>query len=259
MKFKTILQTLCLSFILVLVSCKNEKTKESASFLEGLTEIPEMEFGKYAEELDKVTFYSTEGDILEEEQLNGYFSEGAQPVLYKDADDKLVLGVVAPPTEEQKEEMKAMMAQFEAEEAKLQEAIGTPAIPFDMIDYEGSQVTSEMLKGKVTVVNFWFKECKPCIHEMPELNELVEAYKNNANVQFIGFSTTAKDRLPSFFEKHKFDYRIVPDSQSYAMQNGVTGYPTNMIIDQDGNISFLKTGFIPGIAENIKTEIENLL
>lgn len=259
MKTKTILQALCLCFLLAVASCKNDKTKESVSFLEGLTEIPEMEFGKYAEELDKVTFYSTEGEVLEEEQLNGYFSEGAQPVLYKDTDGKLVLGVVAPPTEEQKKAMKAMMAQFEAEEAKLQEAVGSPAKPFDLVDYEGNQITSNELKGKITVVNFWFKECKPCIHEMPELNELVETYKNNANVQFIGFSTTAKDRLPSFFKKHKFDYRIVPDSQSYAMQNGVTGFPTNMVIDQEGNIAFLKTGFIPGIAENIKAEIEKLL
>lgn len=259
MKFKTTLHALCLCFLLIVTSCKNNTTEKTTSFLEGLTEVHQMEYGKYADELDKVTFYSTEGEILEEEQLNSYFSEGAQPVLYKDTDDKLVLGVVAPPTEEQKREMKAMMAQFEAEEAKLQEAVGSPAKSFDLVDYEGNQITSNELKGKVTVVNFWFKECKPCIHEMPELNELVEAYKNNTNVQFIGFSTTAKDRLPSFFEKHKFDYRIVPDSQSYAMQNGITGYPTNMVIDQEGNIAFLKTGFIPGIAENIKSEIEKLL
>ncbi|MEP0264991.1 TlpA disulfide reductase family protein [Dokdonia sp.] len=259
MKFKTILYTLSLCFLLALVSCKNGETEKTASFLEGLTEIPEAEFGKYAAELDKVVFYSTDGATLEEEELNDYFSEGARPVLYKDANDKLILGVVAPPTDEQKKSMEAMMAQFEAEEAKLQEAIGTPAKSFDLVDYEGNQVTSNELKGKITVVNFWFKECKPCIQEMPELNELVETYKDNANVQFMGFSTTAKDRLPSFFEKHNFDYRIIPDSQSYAMQNGITGYPTNMIIDQEGNIAFLKTGFIPGIAENIKAEIENLL
>lgn len=259
MKFKTILYTLCLCFLLVLASCKNGETEKTTSFLEGLTEIPEAEFGKYAAELEKVVFYSAEGVILEEEELNGYFSEGARPVLYKDEQGKLSLGVVGPPSEDQKDAMASMMARFEAEEAKLQEAIGTPAKPFDLIDYEGNQVTSNELKGKITVVNFWFKECKPCIQEMPELNELVETYKDNANVQFIGFSTTAKDRLPSFFEKHNFDYRIVPDSQSYAMQNGVTGYPTNMIIDQEGNITFLKTGFIPGIAQNIKAEIENLL
>lgn len=259
MNFKIILQTLCVCFLLVAASCKNDKKENATSFLEGLTVIPESEWGQYGEELDAVTFYSEEGIVLEEEQLEEYFSGGSQPVLYKDANEKLILGVVGLATEEQKKAMEAMMAQFEAEEAKLQEAVGTPAKPFDLVDYDGNQVTSDELKGKVTVVNFWFKECKPCIHEMPELNKLVETYKDNANVQFIGFSTTAKDRLPSFFEKHNFEYRIVPDSQPYAMENGVTGYPTNMVIDQEGNIAFLKTGFVPGIAESIKEEIEALL
>jgi peroxiredoxin len=248
-----------LCFLITWVSCKNGEAEKTTSFLDGLNEIPEAELGNYAGALDKVVCYSTDGVVLEEEELNDYFSQGSQPALYKDADGQLALGVVAPPTDEQKKNMEAMMAQFAAQEEKLQEAIGTPAKSFDLVDYEGNQVTSDELKGKITVVNFWFKECKPCIQEMPELNELVETYKDNANVQFIGFSTTAKDRLPSFFEKHSFDYRIVPDSQSYAMQNGITGYPTNMIIDQEGNIAFLKTGFIPGIAENIKAEIENLL
>ena len=259
MNSKRILQTVCVCFFLVIASCKNDKKENSTSFLEGLTVIPEMEWGQYGEELDDVTFYSAEGVLLEEEQLEEYFSTGSQPVLYKDADEKLVLGVVGPASEEQKNAMEEMMAQFEAQEAKLQEAIGTPAKAFDLIDYDGNRITSEDLKGKVTVVNFWFKECKPCIQEMPELNELVSSFKSNENVQFLGFSTTAKDRLPSFFEKHAFDYRVIPDSQPYAMENGVTGYPTNMIIDKEGNIAFLKTGFIPGIAENIKEEIEELL
>lgn len=259
MNFKTILQLLCVCFLLVIASCKNDKKEESTSFLEGLTVIPEPEWGQYGEELDDVTFYSTEGVVLEEEQLDEYFSGGSQPVLYKDADGKLVLGVVGAASEDQKTAMEAMMARFQEQEAKLQEAIGTPAKAFDLVDYEGNRVTSEDLKGKVTVVNFWFKECKPCIQEMPELNELVSTFKSNENVQFLGFSTTVKNRLPSFFEKHAFDYRVIPDSQPYARENGVTGYPTNMIIDQEGNIAFLRTGFIPGIAENIKTEIKRLL
>ncbi|GGG34626.1 hypothetical protein GCM10011344_39260 [Dokdonia pacifica] len=259
MRTKTILRVACVCILFVLASCKNETTSNKTSFLDGLTEIPESEWSQYATGFDDLTFYSPEGNLLDKEQSDGYFSEGSQPILYKDANDKLALGVVGPATEDEKKAMKEMMASFEEREAKMQEVIGTPAKPFDMLDYEGKQVTSEGLKGKVTVVNFWFKECKPCIHEMPELNELVATYKDNPNVQFIGFSTTAKDRLPSFFEKHTFDYRIVPDSMPYAMENGITGYPTNMVIDQEGNIAFLKTGFKTGIADNIKEEIENLL
>ncbi|WP_299767323.1 TlpA disulfide reductase family protein [uncultured Dokdonia sp.] len=245
--------------LFILVSCKNETTTNKTSFLDGLTEIPNEEMESLSFEIEDVTFYNAEGDSLTQDEAMEYLNGGSFPKLYKNEDGEVSVGILAPPSEEQKAEMMKMMAQFEEQEAKLQESVGQPLPKFDLVDYEGKQITSEELKGKVTVVNFWFKECKPCIHEMPELNELVATYKDNPSVQFIGFSTTAKDRLPSFFEKHSFDYRIVPDSQSYAMQNGITGYPTNIVVDQEGNITFLRTGFVSGIAETIKENIENLL
>ena len=259
MIFKITLQTICVCFLLTMASCKNKTTETENSFIDGLTEVPESEWGTFGSELDTVKFFDRDGTELSEEQTEIYFSGGAKPKLYTDEKGILKLGFLAAPTEEEKKLMEEMRAQFRAQEAKLQDAVGKPAIAFDLLDYDGNRITSESLKGKVTVVNFWFKECKPCIQEMPELNELVSTLKTNQNVQFLAFSLTEKDQLPSFFKKHTFDYRIIPNSQSYAAENGITGYPTNMIIDQQGNIAFLKTRVIPGIADQIKEEIEALL
>lgn len=259
MTFKTVCKALCICFLVVTASCKNDTTETEKSILEGLAEVPESEWGAFGSELDKLKFFDRDGTELSEEQTEIYFSGGAKPKLYADENGLLKLGILAPPTEEEKMLMEEMMAQFEAEETKLQEVIGNPAKAFDVEDYDGNQITSEVLQGKITVVNFWFKECKPCIQEMPELNELVSTFKENENVQFLAFSLTEKDRLSSFFEKHIFEYRIIPDSHSYATEYGITGYPTNMIIDQQGNVAFLKTGFIPGIAETIKEEVQKLL
>lgn len=259
MIFKTTLKALVICFLLLIASCKNDTAGTEKSIIEGLTEVPQSEWGAFGSELDKVKFFDRDGTELSEEQKDIYFSEGAQPKLYTDENGILKMGLLAPPTKEEKKVMAEMKAQFEAEEAKLQDAIGNPAKAFDLLDYEGNRLTSEMLKGKITVVNFWFKECKPCIQEMPELNELVSSFKQNENVQFLAFSLTKKDKLPSFFEKHTFDYQIIPDSHSYAREYGITGYPTNMVIDQEGNIAFLRTGFIPGIADNIKKEVQKIL
>jgi len=255
---KITLQLLCICFLTLMIACKNE-TEKKLTFLEGLTEIAKEDMQSMGFNADDIAFYSPEGNKLEQDVVNNFLQEGAYPKLYKDAKGTVSLGVLSPPTDKEKAEMEAFMAEIEKQKAKLEDSVGKPLPEFSLVDYEGNQITSEVLKGKVTVVNFWFKECKPCIYEMPELNELVATYKDNPSVQFIGFSTTAKDRLPSFFEKHSFDYRIVPDSQSYAMKNSITGYPTNMVIDQDGNVAFLKTGFRTGIAETIKENIEKLL
>lgn len=259
MKMKTILQTACLCMLFILASCKNETTTDKTSFLEGLTEVANEEMESLNFEIEDVTFYNSEGNSLTQDEAMEYLNGGSFPKLYKNEDGEVSVGILAPPSEEQKAEMMKMMARFEEQEAKLQESIGQPFAKFSLVDYDGKEVSSNDLKGKITVINFWFKECKPCIMEMPELNKLVRDYKDNANVQFLGFSTTAKDRLPSFFEKHSFEYRIIPDSDIYAIANGITSYPTNIVLDQDGNIRFIRSGYASGVVDTIKENIEELL
>ena len=44
---------------------------------------------------------------------------------------------------------------------------------FEGMDLDGNPVTSELFKeNSVTVVNFWFSTCAPCIAELGELNAL---------------------------------------------------------------------------------------
>ena len=50
--------------------------------------------------------------------------------------------------------------------------------PFEGSDLDGNPVTSELFKeNSVTVVNFWFSACAPCIAELGELNALNEELK----------------------------------------------------------------------------------
>ncbi|MCQ5178157.1 redoxin family protein, partial [Faecalibacterium prausnitzii] len=45
-------------------------------------------------------------------------------------------------------------------------------------DLDGNDVDDSLFaKNKVTVVNFWFSGCKPCVGELSKLNELNEKLK----------------------------------------------------------------------------------
>jgi len=59
-----------------------------------------------------------------------------------------------------------------------QDQVGSDAPDFSAVDMNGNSYSLGILKGKVVVINFWFVECKPCVIEMPELNEIVEKYKS---------------------------------------------------------------------------------
>ena len=136
--------------------------------------------------------------------------------------------------------------------------IGTQAVNFNLVDLKGKKYNLSDLKGKVVVLNFWFIECKPCVMEMPELNELVAEFKGN-EVIFLAIAVNKKDQLKKFLKKTEFKYKVLPNGQSVSDSYGVKGFPTNLIIDQNGIIQYVSTGIGPNNKLNLQQEIELLL
>lgn len=115
-----------------------------------------------------------------------------------------------------------------------------PDLEFTTI--RGKKYRNAELRGKVLVINFWFKSCGPCVAEMPSLNKLVESYRSE-NVNFIGFATDKEQVLkPVYHNTGKFLFEIVANSQSIADQFVFSGFPTTYIVDQNGIIVKAWTG-----------------
>lgn len=128
--------------------------------------------------------------------------------------------------------------------------IGKSIPPFSFTDINGNLLSSDSLKGKVFVLNFWATSCAPCIAEMPELNNLVEKMKGKEVVfiaPIINITDANKEKLINdFLPKHPFKYQIVLVNQD---DYSVTGFPTNLIIDQ--NLKVVEK-LVGGNPENIK-------
>ena len=55
----------------------------------------------------------------------------------------------------------------------------SPFKNFSGQDYDGNSVDESLFsKNAVTVINFWFTGCKPCVAELSKLNELNDAIKS---------------------------------------------------------------------------------
>lgn len=106
------------------------------------------------------------------------------------------------------------------------------------VDIDGNRLRSKDLKGKVLVINYWFINCKPCRMEMPELNELVAAYKDSVNVKFIGIALDDRNAIKDFIKLSPFHYQLVANGQTSAQKYGITAYPTHVIVDGDGKVRF---------------------
>ena len=117
---------------------------------------------------------------------------------------------------------------------------------FEGTDLEGNPVTSELFKeNSVTVVNFWFSTCAPCIAELGELNELNEELKLKGgavigiNADTIGGDESMIMEARSILEKKGAAYQNIhfsTDSEAGKLTYSITAFPTTVVVDRSGRI-----------------------
>ena len=113
-------------------------------------------------------------------------------------------------------------------------------------DLHGNDVDDSLFaKNKVTVVNFWFSGCKPCVGELSKLNELNETLKEMGG-EVVGINTDTLDNNEAGIKEAKeilkaqgASYKnLTFDSNStvgkYA--GNIMAFPTTVLVDKDGNI-----------------------
>ena len=118
---------------------------------------------------------------------------------------------------------------------------------FEGKDLDGNEVKSDELfsANAVTVVNFWFTTCSPCVGELGDLDALNKelAEKGGALIGVNTFTldgdeaaiSEAKDVLAkkgATYQNVYFD----SDGEAGKFTANIFAYPTTYVIDRDGNI-----------------------
>lgn len=120
-----------------------------------------------------------------------------------------------------------------------QRAFTTTAPSFTATDLQGRTLTSESLRGKVVVLNFWFVSCPYCIEEMPNLKRVASSYQPQDDVVFLSFALDKPERLKKFLQQHgDFGFAIVPEAKGMAQQFAVAGYPTTIVLNKQGQFIY---------------------
>ena len=122
----------------------------------------------------------------------------------------------------------------------------SPFRNFSGQDYDGNSVDESLFSGNaVTVVNFWFTGCKPCVAELSKLNELNDAIKSMGG-EVVGINTETFDGNEDAIKEAK----AVLESQGAAYRNlsidsasdagkyasDIMAFPTTILVDRNGNI-----------------------
>ena len=118
---------------------------------------------------------------------------------------------------------------------------------FEGKDLDGNTVKSkELFSGNaVTVVNFWFTTCNPCVGELAELDALNKELAEKGG-SLIGVNTftldgdeTAISEAKDVLAKKGATYQNVyfdSDGEAGKFVENVFAYPTTYVVDRNGNI-----------------------
>ena len=122
----------------------------------------------------------------------------------------------------------------------------SPFKNFSGQDFDGNSVDESLFsENAVTVVNFWFTGCKPCVAELSKLNELNDTLQSMGG-EVIGINTETFDgneaaikEAAAILESQKAEYcnlsvNSASDAGKYA--SGIMAFPTTILVDRNGNI-----------------------
>lgn len=111
--------------------------------------------------------------------------------------------------------------------------------PFDLKDLAGKRVTSANLRGKPTLINFFFSTCVPCILEVQPLNQFAA---ERPKVNFLAVTFDEPQTARAFVDRFGFQWRIVPDARDFIDRVRVKNYPMMALFDAQGRLLGTRNG-----------------
>ncbi len=120
------------------------------------------------------------------------------------------------------------------------------AADFVLKDMRGNTLKLADYRGKWVLVNYWATWCPPCLHELPELDELHSAHKDK-DLVVIGVVTNYANRgvVETFLKIHPLSYPVVlGDDKVYAAIGEVDILPTSYLYAPNGKPVMMQPGEI---------------
>ena len=116
-----------------------------------------------------------------------------------------------------------------------------PAHDFRIVTLDGQKLTSEDLKGKVVVLNYWASWCGPCKAELLAFDDYL---RHHPGTDLKVYSVETETSLPrSYLQKMQSAAAFTVATHVNGRGYGILGgFPTSFVIDRGGVLRHAEAG-----------------
>lgn len=112
-----------------------------------------------------------------------------------------------------------------------------PSVAFTRLD--GTRSSTDALRGKVVLVNFWATSCTTCMHEMPQIIATHEKFRDRGfETLAVAMSYDPPAYVINYAETRKLPFDVAIDNTGTIAKSfgEVQLTPTSVLIDRHGQI-----------------------
>jgi thiol-disulfide isomerase/thioredoxin len=135
-----------------------------------------------------------------------------------------------------------------------------PMVDLRLQSLDGKPVSTDSLKGKIMVVDFWATWCGPCISEIPEFNELQKKFAGKGvEVMGVALASGRPAEIKPFVDRFKMKYSVVAGDDDQTYDLNIVAYPTTYLVTKDWKIYKVYMGSGRSKTKEIEKDIEKLI
>ncbi len=127
-----------------------------------------------------------------------------------------------------------------------------------MKDLDGRTHSLDQYRGKVLVLDFWYRGCGWCMRAMPQVKRVASHYRGRPVAVFGMNNDRSLDDAKFVVREMQLDYPVLR-SQEMPGKYGVQGFPTLIIIDKQGKVADIHVGYSPQLFEDVTAVVDRLL
>jgi peroxiredoxin len=148
------------------------------------------------------------------------------------------------------------------EAVRWAEVVGRPAPDWQMKDLDGRSHSMKEYRGKVVLLDFWYRNCVWCMRAMPQVKGVARHFKDKP----VAMLSMNVDEDPAdaryIVDKLGINFPVLRAHEASGEWNRklpIFGFPTLVIIDRDGIVRDAHIGYSDTLNESVIKTVEALL